>query len=193
MGDWICSLCQTFGPKGKFLRCPLCTKRAGVMKSTDLDISRSIFEQTNPTYAEYQRKCVEYYKTHLPEMVYHEEINEELGLNELKNEESYEEKLYYNFQTMKEITGNIFLHLKSHLELSVKDDEINEEPHITKIWIHLSCGLWTPEVFLEEKKSAINIRGVENIDKKRFNLTCCICKAKSSQTKFLFRVFFSGK
>lgn len=47
------------------------------------------------------------------------------------------------------------------------------------VWIHLSCGLWTPEVFLEEKKNVINIKGVENIDKKRFNLSCSICKTKS--------------
>lgn len=89
------------------------------MKSTDLDISRMIFEQTNPSYAEYQRKCVEYYKTHLPEAVYEEETIEEPGVNELKNEESYEEKLYYNFQTMKEMTGIFFFSLKSDLELTV--------------------------------------------------------------------------
>lgn len=50
---------------------------------------------------------------------------------------------------------------------------------VSTIWIHLSCGLWTPEIFLEEKKSVISIKGVENIDKKRFALTCCICKIKS--------------
>ena len=78
------------------------------MKSTDLDISRMIFEQTNPSYAEFQKKCVEYYKTHLPETTYEEDVTEEANhlLNEMKNEESYEEKLYYNFQTMKDIPGN---------------------------------------------------------------------------------------
>ena len=46
-----------------------------------------------------------------------------------------------------------------------KDEEITQnEPKPKTIWIHLSCGLWTPEVYLEEKKSNINIKG--NLKKK---------------------------
>lgn len=81
------------------------------MKSTDIDVSRfSIFEAVNPGYAEYQRKCVEYFKTHDPETIFEDESNDLSNLdrnasNE-KNEESYEEKLYYNFQTMKDVPGN---------------------------------------------------------------------------------------
>lgn len=57
------------------------------------------------------------------------------------------------------------------------------------IWIHLSCGLWTPEVFLDDKKNTITIKGVENIDKKRFNLMCSICKGKSNES--IFFIYFT--
>ena len=67
-----------------------------------------IFENTNPTYCDFQRKCIDYYKTHAPEKNYEEEMLDEAqekgeGLDQ--KEESYEEKLYYNFQTMKDILG----------------------------------------------------------------------------------------
>jgi PHD-like zinc-binding domain len=53
------------------------------------------------------------------------------------------------------------------------------EPLPKMIWIHISCGLWTPEIYLEEKKTGIVIKGVENIDPKRYAQICSICKTKS--------------
>lgn len=80
------------------------------MKSTGMSISQLIFEQTNPNYTEFQKKSIEYYKNHAPEKPYEEESNEDLihdnkleYQNERKNDEGYEEKLYYNFQTMRDI------------------------------------------------------------------------------------------
>lgn len=105
VGDWICALCRAFGPKGKLLRCPLCTRRGGVMKSTEVDIARPIFEGANPGYSDFQRRCAEYYRTHSPE-AFEDNLSEDLSL-ELKNEDSYEEKLYYNFQTLRDIPGKL--------------------------------------------------------------------------------------
>lgn len=79
------------------------------MKPTSLKISQLVLESTNPSYTEFQKKCVDYYKIHnIPEKTledaYAEENIEKNEPVEHKNDESYEEKLYYNFQTMKDIT-----------------------------------------------------------------------------------------
>ena len=82
------------------------------MKSTGMNISEMIFEGNNPSFCEFQRRCADYYRTHAPEKNYEEELADDLEKGDLidqKNEESYEEKLYYNFQTMKEIPSNAFL------------------------------------------------------------------------------------
>jgi len=89
------------------------------MKSTDVDVSKMIFEHTNPNYTEFQRKCVEHFKTHLPEENFEEDFNEDHA-NDLKNEESYEEKLYYNFQTMKDITSRFFYILEINLIYKIR-------------------------------------------------------------------------
>ena len=34
--SWICEVCHAFGPKGRFLRCPMCTVKGGALKRTTI-------------------------------------------------------------------------------------------------------------------------------------------------------------
>ena len=52
-GDWICDLCLYVGSKGKYLRCPLCTKRGGAMKPTVLWADTQHFASLNPEFHEF--------------------------------------------------------------------------------------------------------------------------------------------
>lgn len=57
-GDWICELCLNFGPEGRYLRCPLCTKRGGALKPTVLWADTQYFANLNPDYHEFlSRYC----------------------------------------------------------------------------------------------------------------------------------------
>lgn len=35
-GEWICDACKAFGIDGKYVRCPLCTRRGGAVRQTKL-------------------------------------------------------------------------------------------------------------------------------------------------------------
>lgn len=147
-GDWICQLCSAFGPAGRYLPCPLCTRRGGVMKSIDIDITKKIFEGLNPKYADFQKKNQEAGRRLLENGIKMEEgggieeggrreINREEGGGKVEGgreeggrreeegrreeggkeeeddgEDDYERKLYYNFQKLKDISGNFFLIFK---------------------------------------------------------------------------------
>ncbi|CAD8127054.1 unnamed protein product [Paramecium sonneborni] len=63
----------------------------------------------------------------------------------------------------------------------IRDLENNKEikePQPQKVWIHLSCFYWSPECFLDEKQDIL--RGVDNINAKRFALNCTICNIKKA-------------
>ena len=45
------------------------------------------------------------------------------------------------------------------------------------MWAHMTCAYWLPECFFTADNK---ITGLPNVEKKRFNLTCIICKIKSS-------------
>lgn len=44
----------------------------------------------------------------------------------------------------------------------------SDQPICYYVWTHYVCAIWVPECYFEEKNGAINIKGIENIDKKRF-------------------------
>lgn len=48
------------------------------------------------------------------------------------------------------------------------------EPHF--VWVHVTCALWTPECYFDDKNYYSNVKGIENIDKQRYKLECSICK-----------------
>ncbi|EAS02021.2 PHD zinc finger protein (macronuclear) [Tetrahymena thermophila SB210] len=168
--DWICELCLSFGPEGKYLRCALCTKRGGAMKPSKIPITSNIFQHTNTQYYEFQKTC----KAGPPNKKQrYEDPNEKQNKvgsaskhTSPENEEVEEESnsQYYDFHYLKEFT----------------EEELKNEPKPYFVWCHITCTLWTPECFFDDKNYYTNIKGIENIDKQRFKLECSICKQKKA-------------
>ncbi|KAL4442844.1 hypothetical protein ABPG74_010733 [Tetrahymena malaccensis] len=168
--DWICELCLSFGPEGKYLRCALCTKRGGAMKPSKIPITSNIFQHTNTQYYEFQKTC----KAGPPNKKQrYEDPNEKQNKvgsaskhSTPENEEAEEESnsQYYDFHYLKEFT----------------EEELKNEPKPYFVWCHITCTLWTPECFFDDKNYYTNIKGIENIDKQRFKLECSICKQKKA-------------
>lgn len=63
--------------------------------------------------------------------------------------ESGNNNQYYDFHYLKEFT----------------EEELKNEPKPFFVWCHVSCALWTPECFFDDKNYYSNIKGLENIDK----------------------------
>ena len=42
--NWVCDLCLAFGPKGRWLRCALCTVKGGALKRTTISSDTQIFK-----------------------------------------------------------------------------------------------------------------------------------------------------
>ncbi|CAD8140475.1 unnamed protein product [Paramecium octaurelia] len=147
--DWICDVCQTFGPNGQYLRCALCPKLGGAMKPTQIDAS--CFENLNQTYFESQGETM---------------MKNDL-VSKLFQQIDDDEELYYDFSKLP--------------NRDIRDLENNKdikEPQPQKVWIHLSCFYWSPECFLDEKQDIL--RGVDNINQKRFTLNCSLCNIKKA-------------
>ncbi|CAD8136647.1 unnamed protein product [Paramecium octaurelia] len=147
--DWICDVCQTFGPNGQYLRCALCPKLGGAMKATQIDASS--FEHLNQTYFESQGETM---------------MKNDL-VSKLFQQIDDDQELYYDFSKLP--------------NRDIRDLENNKdikEPQPQKVWIHLSCFYWSPECFLDEKQDIL--RGVDNINQKRFILNCSLCNIKKA-------------
>jgi len=69
---------------------------------------------------------------------------------------------------------NILYNFKQEFTLG----KVTNEPHSKFHWIHLSCGYWTPELSLWLKDKTYPITGIEEIDIRRFRMTCSICKQR---------------
>lgn len=74
---------------------------------------------------------------------------------------------YYDFHTLS--------------KTSFTKEELKDEPHPHFVWCHITCALWTPECFFDDKNYYSNVKGMESIDKNRFKIECSICKEKSKQ------------
>lgn len=57
-------------------------------------------------------------------------------------------------------------------------EQLANEPQPEVYWVHLSCGFWISELALWAKDVASPIAGIEEIDSKRFKLTCSVCKLR---------------
>ncbi|CAD8142523.1 unnamed protein product [Paramecium octaurelia] len=147
--DWICDVCQTFGPNGQYLRCALCPKLGGAMKATQIDAS--CFSNLNQTYFESQG----------------ETMMKNDFVSKLFQQIDDDQELYYDFG---KLPNRDIRDLESNKEI--------KEPQPQKVWIHLSCFYWSPECFLDEKQDIL--RGVDNINAKRFALNCSICNIKKA-------------
>lgn len=49
--DWVCDLCQAFESKGRFMACPMCTRRGGAMVKTDCLSTDPYIRENNPVFA----------------------------------------------------------------------------------------------------------------------------------------------
>ena len=82
---------------------------------------------------------------------------------------------------------------KNH-SLQLKTDmanlEENQEVTSIDVWVHLTCVLWLPETYFQDKQTYSNVRGLENIDPKKFDAFCVICQSSSIFKKFFFFIFF---
>eukprot|EP00826_Nyctotherus_ovalis_P044485 TRINITY_DN4803_c0_g1_i5.p1 TRINITY_DN4803_c0_g1~~TRINITY_DN4803_c0_g1_i5.p1 ORF type:complete len:450 (+),score=140.32 TRINITY_DN4803_c0_g1_i5:108-1457(+) len=61
-----------------------------------------------------------------------------------------------------------------------ENQSAKEEPKPSVLWVHLSCAHWMPELELWSKNFTKHIAGLSLIDKKRFKLTCSLCKQKAA-------------
>ncbi|KAL4445656.1 hypothetical protein ABPG74_006207 [Tetrahymena malaccensis] len=184
--DWICDACISFGPNAKYLRCALCTKRGGALKRSKMPVKTNFFEHLNTDYHTYlknlpeefsdqpevygiyiQKQIYQLYKIkHLDTSLWENDKKRSINKTPQAEENQEETELYFDFQFQNKV---------------YPQDEVQKyEPKSKHIWIHLTCALWIQECYFEERSSLNMIRGLENIDKKRFLLTCLICKQKKS-------------
>jgi len=56
----------------------------------------------------------------------------------------------------------------------------NQEPTPFEVWTHVTCVLWLPETYFVDKLTYSNVRGLENIDTKKFDAFCVICQSASN-------------
>lgn len=47
------------------------------------------------------------------------------------------------------------------------------------VWAHLTCVLWLPETYFQDKMSYTIIKGIENIDQKKYETLCNVCQVAS--------------
>lgn len=165
--EWKCDLCKTYGEKGKYLRCALCTRRGGAMKPCDRKSNDEIW---NAIHHDYWDHAISGPVT--------EEIRESPP-RKWRGGHRYEpEKLYYNFNTILESDlGTFFFRIHFYSALLEEEDCTLFEPRSEYAWIHLSCAFWIPEVFFHDIDHNSDIRGIQNLESDRLGLTCSICSS----------------
>lgn len=93
---------------------------------------------------------------------------------EKKRGNNKNDDFYYDFQQIKKI------------------DYISEnivEPKITNVWAHVTCTLWIPETYFLDKVNYTKIKGIENIDSKKFSAVCCVCNTASNTLLYPYLMF----
>jgi len=166
--DWICDLCQSFQENGRYLRCPLCTKRGGAMKPTNLRADCTVFENQNQPFHNWIKSYArpELFKN-LPKrinppVVKPKGINpEDIDLHKIPGDENYLEHLYYNFHT---------------INFDFSEEELKNEPKPPFVWAHITCATFIPELYFSDDEHKSTILGIERIDRQRFKYECLVCK-----------------
>lgn len=118
-GDWVCNVCLNFGQHGKYLRCPLCDKRGGALKPSNLRADCDLFEHLNPNYHAFLKSYVsENFIKNAPQTIFltdaiPADINKDDDTKATTNDESdsnFSENLYYDIQFLDDkFTGNLFV------------------------------------------------------------------------------------
>lgn len=69
------------------------------------------------------------------------------------------------------------------------------DPTPFEVWVHITCALWLPETYFQDKLTYFMVRGLENIDTKKFSMFCQICQTESIilLNSYLNQYFFKKK
>lgn len=154
-GNWVCDLCRKFGPSGRFVACPLCPIKGGVMRETQFKCTNSIFQKSYTTAIKNGEKKI--WKCDQSEL---------LGKNSVEiNAKNYRDYLYYNYYDIEGSTSQV------------------KPIYSERAWVHLSCALWLPEIGIcdenewKDSSKYIEFTGIESIDNRRFDLECQACES----------------
>lgn len=188
-GDWICQVCLVFGPKGKYLDCALCSCKGGAMKRVNVMVFDDFIKENLPIYWARQHRKINRFKHKLQF-----DLQIEQGPNSTNNTqmEPIPSELVPNRdalvpQAMKVIgqsevdiirrimdtydwkletsQGIFYDYYKERFNFS--PEELTEnEPVSMKCWIHLSCALWMPEMFLRDLTTVKATKGPKNKQRK---------------------------
>lgn len=144
-GDWICKLCLEFGPNGKYMRCPLCTKRAGALKPTKLAATTNLFEHINPEYHAYLKSYANIVpkkggqtKISIPTKALIANAKEDVSTTE--SEKNID--LFYDYH--------------HDIKNTYTEEELKDEPKPAQVWVHVACVQFLAELEYEEKTTLID-------------------------------------
>jgi hypothetical protein len=176
-GDWFCEVCITFGPEGKFVRCPFCTRRGGAMRETSFGSHDKFWQTRNLSYYNFHEGVD-------PEQSQETFLDPNIA-NLIKDahKDSIDKKSYTNpknpYQDTVDFEENLFYDFyKVPKQFSIEDLQHEKIPRNS--WCHLSCAFWIPEIFFADRGNGVKaIEGIDVIDKRRYGLVCSICTQKN--------------
>lgn len=163
--DWVCQVCLEFGPKGKYLDCALCSCRGGAMKQVNVHVFDDFVRTSLPEYWARQRRKLEKYIRKLCFSLQVEPQGAEETLEEDKSvpqakmlieqdETKIIQRIMRTYQWSPGTCSRPFYdYYKEHFNFD-EEELLEHEPVSLKCWIHLSCGLWMPEMFLRDLTTA---------------------------------------
>ena len=170
--DWICRLCEAFGEAGKYMPCIFCTKVAGAMNPTNLSASNSLVALMNPPL--YRRNS----KTGASTSIKNSQLPDEhsAASNQVPEEPPQKTAEVTESETRKHSEFYKNLHYNYfNLPASSDHDTLKSlQPLPKTVWCHLSCSYWIPQLTFDSKTH--QVQGIENVDKRRLNVKCGICK-----------------
>ena len=168
--DWICDLCLAYGKDGKYLSCLACSRKGGALRKTEVSGNLQIWKDLNPTiHEQYKSQTINNKRSPKKyQPINNRKKHAENRLTAIKSKiekekNAFEKDLYYNFFTEPDEYSEEELKI-----LKLQDD---------KLWIHLTCGFWLPEISFNSIRT--KICDLENIDALRFSTKCEVCKKAS--------------
>ena len=177
--DWICDLCKCFKEKGKYVRCPLCTCRSGILKQVNILGSSDIFKEINPSFHNFIKN-----KSNQNLVIENlENKNDNLITNSLKTESKNSKKCKNNCSlkvipevaASKDINNKLFYdYYKTSFVFSEIELEENE-PISNHIWVHLSCVFWSPRMVIRNSFEEIDEKTILGLSKNHVLANCIVC------------------
>jgi bromodomain and PHD finger-containing protein 1 len=203
--DWICEVCQNFGNEGRYLRCPLCSKRGGAMKRTTFRCDTPYFANLNPVFHDYiQSYCyTKDFTKPLTKQVSKQrpdakEITIIKSMEEIPKEKEHEEgdtsattpnQPSSTLELKKELLmdpdnkSNDYED-KLYYDFHFIDDNYTEldlknEPRPEYLWVHMTCVMFIPELYFGDKLNMNEVEGFNCLAKDRFKIECIVCQKKN--------------